>query len=105
MAVAYTQAFAQVLIQPYAIAGANQCFPQRCQACSDSFAGEPVATYNCAGKCGLCDLCEGRAPGQIADCERWCTVGQEACVENCEAGRAACVGCAGACAAQGLSYA
>ena len=105
MAVAYTQASPQVLVQPYAIAAANQCFPQRCQSCADSYAGEPVATYNCAGKCGLCALCEGRADGEIADCDRWCTVGEEACVQNCEAGRALCLGCSGACAAQGLSYA
>ena len=91
---------------PYGVVSGNaQCFPQQCQACKDSFAGEPSATFNCLGKCGLCDLCKGRAPGQVADCERWCQVGQQECVNNCEAGKAVCVGCTGTCAAQGIAFA
>ena len=104
----------------YGVAALNdQCFPQRCQACADSFAGEPAATYNCLAKCGLCDHCKGRAHGQIAECERSCQAGSQEiiffwpsfslpdrwCVNNCEAVKAACLGCSGACAAQSIAFA
>ena len=106
MAVASAQTFYYVSPLTYGVVADNaQCFPQKCQACADSFAGEPTATFNYLGKCGLCDLCKGRALGQFADCERWCQVGQQECVNNCEAGKAACVGGSGACAAQGIAFA
>merc|ERR1712018_810979 len=51
------------------------CFPERCQACQESFGLEPIVSYDCQGKCGLCQLCEGRPRFQIPQCERWCTMG------------------------------
>ena len=48
-----------------------QCFPQRCQACRESFGGlGSIASYDCAGECGLCDLCLG-TPNIVPDCDRW----------------------------------
>ena len=81
---------------PTVVRGVNQCFPQRCQACRESFSDEPISTYDCEGKCGLCDLCLN-TPNAVPDCQRWCTVGQAACVDNCNKGKALCIGCAGVC--------
>ena len=84
---------------PYFYSGGLQCFPQRCQACRESF-DTPLATYDCEGKCGLCDLCEG-SPNNVADCARWCVVdgriNKPACVDNCNKGKQICTACAGAC--------
>ena len=120
MAVASAQAFYTQVVSPFtygaygAAAVINQCIPEHCQACAESFAEEPAATYNCMAKCGLCDhLCKVDDSRKITDCElcnianfywpsfslpdRWC-------VNNCEASKAACVGCSEACAAQGIAF-
>merc|ERR1711963_60084 len=80
---------------PVAVAGGVQCHPQRCQACRESFE-EHIPTYDCEGKCGLCALCQN-TPNVVPDCQRWCTVGEAACTDNCNKGKAICTACAGAC--------
>ena len=73
------------------------CFPERCQACRDSFGLEPIYDYDCQGKCGLCELCEGRPRFQIPQCERWCTLGQKVCTEKCQRGKEICLSCGPIC--------
>ena len=37
--------------------------------CGESFGGESISTYNCARKCGLCELC--RTNPSVPECQKW----------------------------------
>ena len=67
------------------------CFPQRIEACTAHFP-QGVSGYNCAGQCGLCDLCPS-AHQDVPECSSYCAMGKEACIATCEAGKAKCLAC------------
>merc|ERR1712029_470257 len=72
----------------------QQCFPQRIAACQNFYGsyGVPVSAFDCEGQCGLCDLCAA-ATEDVPECSTLCAKGKDACMDTCEAGKAACTAC------------
>merc|ERR1711913_47825 len=77
---------------PAAAPAVPQCFEGRIQACRAHFKGQ-TATYNCAGFCGLCELCGTEQTVNVGECLTYCTAGVAKCTETCEKGRAHCLAC------------
>merc|ERR1711994_28640 len=73
-------------------AAAPDCFEGKIAACRAHFKGQ-TSTWNCAGHCGLCDLCGLPNSGDIAECSGICTLGVAKCTRVCENGRVQCMAC------------
>ena len=61
-----------------------------CEACQYYFGAENISEYDCAGQCGLCELCDYN---HVKECEIFCKKGVHACIENCTLGQAICLSC------------
>merc|ERR1711893_8012 len=72
----------------------DSCFEGRKKACAAQFGGPAkIASYNCKGWCGLCDLCGTPQAANVPECGTFCAPGVEKCTEVCENGKQACLAC------------
>ena len=68
----------------------RECSKSQCTACKNYFPDGP-AGYDCAGQCGLCNLCPYNPT--IKECDVYCKNGVAACTETCNKGKAICLNC------------
>merc|ERR1712200_232761 len=65
----------------------DPCFEGRLQACKTQFEVGKIASHNCKGWCGLCDLCNTPQAANVPECGTICTLGVAKCTEVCENGK------------------
>ena len=68
----------------------SKCSKSQCKSCHSFFPNGP-AKFDCAGECGLCDLCPFNPT--IKECGTICKQGVAACTETCNKGKAICMNC------------
>merc|ERR1711893_558468 len=69
----------------------DPCFEGRKQACKVQFGVGEIASYNCEGWCGLCDLCGTPQAANVPECFTFCALGVAKCTEVCEIGKQKCL--------------
>ena len=71
----------------------DPCFEGRKKACKVQFGVGEIASYNCEGWCGLCDLCSTPQAANVPECGTFCAPGVAKCTEVCEIGKQKCLAC------------
>ena len=72
----------------------GSCFEGKRKACAAQF-GSPgkIASYDCGGWCGLCDLCSTPQAANVPECDTFCALGVAKCTKVCEDGKRTCLAC------------